>query len=375
MKVLLLVQSEGRGHLSQAMVVASILRENGVEIAAVVTGKNPNRSLPAYFRKRMPVEIHQLDSFSFVYSASQKGINTFKTILHTLNNFSQHLSSVKQLSKIIKEKKPDLILNFYEPLGALHFLFNPFYPVKRIGIGHQYLQLHPEYEFPKGNWSAKFLFKLYTRFTALGNNLNLALSATPVPRANALTIIPPLLRPEISLYRQETTEKIILAYVVNPGYRSEIEILALQYPEYNFHLFSDTPKEDYGNICYHIPDDQLFLRFLSRCDFFLSTAGFESVCEALFLNKKIFLVPVAQHFEQLSNAYEFSASPSIFYGKSFLEFNTNLPYKPVNPEQQFWIEQGRKACWNVLSPYLSRNIFSYPNSRSSSSSISSSFGS
>jgi hypothetical protein len=181
------------------------------------------------------------------------------------------------------------------------------------------------------------------------------------------------LRPETSLYRQETTEKIILAYVVNPGFRGEIEMLAQKYPEYSFHLFSDILKEDSGNISYHIPDDQLFLRYLSRCEFFLSTAGFESVCEALFLNKKIFLVPVAQHFEQLSNAYEFSASPSVFYGKSFLEFNTNLPYKPVNSEQQIWIEQGRKACWNVLSPYLSRNLFSYP--ASSPSTISSSFGS
>ena len=34
----------------------------------------------------------------------------------------------------------------------------------------------------------------------------------------------------------------------------------------------------------------------------VSTAGFESVCEAMYLGKPVFLVPVEGHFEQYCNA-------------------------------------------------------------------------
>ena len=47
MKVLFIVQGEGRGHLTQAITLEEILRRNGHEVVEVLVGKS-NSSTAAY---------------------------------------------------------------------------------------------------------------------------------------------------------------------------------------------------------------------------------------------------------------------------------------------------------------------------------------
>ena len=47
MRYVFIVQGEGRGHLTQAISMERLLRENGHEVAAVLVGKSPARRLPA----------------------------------------------------------------------------------------------------------------------------------------------------------------------------------------------------------------------------------------------------------------------------------------------------------------------------------------
>lgn len=49
-------------------------------------------------------------------------------------------------------------------------------------------------------------------------------------------------------------------------------------------------------------DDVEFLRQMAGCKAYASTAGFESVCEAMYLGKPILMVPA--HIEQDCNAYD-----------------------------------------------------------------------
>ena len=46
MKVLFIVQGEGRGHLTQAITLEEILRRNGHEVVEVLVGKSNTRRLP-----------------------------------------------------------------------------------------------------------------------------------------------------------------------------------------------------------------------------------------------------------------------------------------------------------------------------------------
>lgn len=52
MKVIFVIQGEGRGHLTQALALGQMLRHEGHEVVKVLVGKSKNRMIPAFFRIR-----------------------------------------------------------------------------------------------------------------------------------------------------------------------------------------------------------------------------------------------------------------------------------------------------------------------------------
>ena len=69
-------------------------------------------------------------------------------------------------------------------------------------------------------------------------------------------------------------------------------------------IFSDFREGKENNIEFYLPQETAFLEALRTCSVLISTAGFESVCEALYLNKPVWVVPVEGQFEQYCNAFE-----------------------------------------------------------------------
>lgn len=56
------------------------------------------------------------------------------------------------------------------------------------------------------------------------------------------------------------------------------------------------------NLIFHRIDDDKFLRMMAGCKAFATTAGFESVCEALYMGKPCMMIPA--HVEQECNAMD-----------------------------------------------------------------------
>lgn len=59
-------------------------------------------------------------------------------------------------------------------------------------------------------------------------------------------------------------------------------------------------------LSFHQLDDVKFLRYMAGCKAYATTAGFESVCEAMYHRKPMLLVPA--HIEQRINAADALAS-------------------------------------------------------------------
>ena len=57
-------------------------------------------------------------------------------------------------------------------------------------------------------------------------------------------------------------------------------------------------------LTFHQLDGTKYLRMMQTCRALVSTAGFESVCEAMYLGKPVLMVPVPRHFEQACNAID-----------------------------------------------------------------------
>lgn len=56
------------------------------------------------------------------------------------------------------------------------------------------------------------------------------------------------------------------------------------------------------HLSFHQIDDVKFLNRMAGCRAYASTAGFESICEAMYLGKPVLMVPA--HIEQDCNAYD-----------------------------------------------------------------------
>jgi hypothetical protein len=208
---------------------------------------------------------------------------------------------------VIEKNQPDVVLNFYEPLGGLYSLF--FRPKAAFWtIGHQYLEAHPDFVFAPGRRLEKFLFRMHTRLTAIGAEERLALSFLPKENQAGIRVVPPLLRNEVKELKVSRGD-FYLAYMVNPGYAEEVFAFAKGHPEVQIRTYWDKKGAQevefpLPNLSFHKVNDQGFLEAMAACKGLLCTAGFESVCEAMYLGKPVLMVPVAGQYEQACNALD-----------------------------------------------------------------------
>ena len=150
MKILFIVQGEGRGHLTQAISMERLLRSNGHEVVEVLIGKSESRRLPGFFIRNIQAPVKQFISPNFLPTHANKRVNLTRSILYNLLKVPEYAESICYINRHIKETGAELVINFYELLtGLTYFFFRPAVP--QICIGHQYLFLHNQFKLPKKN--------------------------------------------------------------------------------------------------------------------------------------------------------------------------------------------------------------------------------
>lgn len=312
MRFLFIVQGEGRGHMTQAIALASMLEEKGHQIVSVCIGKSKRRKIPNFVYESLSAPVVTFESPNFISDKANKKILLRRTLTYNLFKTGKFLKSLKLLNEIVLSQQPDVIINFYDLLaGVYNFCYRP--KSAFWVIGHQYLTAHPKFRFATSKNFEKELFLLNNKLTALNADRILALSfhkmASGDPR---FVIIPPLLRK--SLFElSPSQEDFILCYMVNPGYAEELIRFGKTNPQIKIEAFWDNPEalkleNPLPNITFHQIDDHLFLTKMAACRGLLSTAGFESICEAMYLGKPVMMVPVAGQYEQACNAIDGEAA-------------------------------------------------------------------
>lgn len=357
MKFFFIVQGEGRGHMTQAISMSHMLEQSGHEVCAVCVGKSKRREIPDFFSSKIKAPIYLFESPNFVTDKKNKGIKLGKTITHNLSKINHFKKSLKEIHQLVTAHQPDIILNFYDLLGGLYkMLFQP--TCRHWTIGHQYLINHPEFPYPNGNSFQKLLFQLNTKITALGSEMELALSFRPLnPTQSGNTfVLPPLLRNEIKNSTPYSSD-FYLTYMVNQGYSDEILLFAKQYPSIKIEAFWDKigapimykPLE---NLTFHQLNDRLFLEKMSQCKGLVTTAGFESVCEAMYLGKPVMMVPVKGQFEQACNAIDAKIAGAGIMSDNF-DFNKVETYLnsgnfiPVSSKE--WVDSFEEKFFSILN--------------------------
>ena len=319
LRCLFVVQGEGRGHLTQALALRKILGAAGHQVPAVLLGRNPNREAPAFFLNKIDAPVERIDSPSFFMDGHRRAMATLgATIRKNVPLIGRFREGLRTVGRAIEHYRPDVVINFHEVLAGVHYTLHggrrsSLPPL--VCVAHQYMFQHPAYpSFPQGQSWDRWWLRFFVRATCLRATKRLALSLYPAPhrRDEGLVVMPPLLREELATppQRQAAEERpFFLMYLLNSGYAEEVVRWHRRHPEVRLHCFWDRPGaasvERYDDaLTFHALDDEKFLTMMKQCRGLATTAGFESVGEAMYLGKPVLMVPVEGHFEQRCNAID-----------------------------------------------------------------------
>ena len=342
------VQGEGRGHITQAMTLYNLLLTQGHVIQAVIVTVSKNRKVPDFFLNYLKVPVYTVQGPNFITDNNVKSINWLKTIAINIFKFPTHINQFKAIKSIVNQYKPEIIINFYDLLCGIYLRIHN--KQKAIAIAHQYTYLHPSFKFPKGFIINRLLIKLYTKLTAGNSIKKLAISFYEIKNNQPnLIVIPPVIRKEVLELKSEFKD-IILIYLVNPGYFDEIVKWHINNPSVHLHCFTDSKtylsnnfKFNTNTLKLHDLCNESFLKYMSISKAVATTAGFESVCEAMYLGKPLLMVPVKRHFEQFCNSRDANSIGAGLYSDHFdlnllIDFSTN--FNPSNLTFKNWVNAG-----------------------------------
>ena len=276
MKILFAIQGTGNGHLSRARDVYPELVKYG-EVDVLISGIQADVAVP------FPVK-YKLYGMSFIFG-KKGGVDIWDTTKRL------------RLFQLLKDIRTfpiadyDMVINDFEPVSS--------WACKRknlpcISLSHQCAVLHPDAPKPaKGDWMGMTILKRYApvtdaygfHFKAFGKNIY-----TPVIRKE-IRALSPVDKGHYTVYLPAYDDATIIKHLS-------------QFPEAKWEVFSKHNKQPFtkGNVNIQKIDNDAFIKSMTESTGVLCGGGFEGPAEAMYLGKKVLVIPMLTQYEQQCNA-------------------------------------------------------------------------
>lgn len=102
----------------------------------------------------------------------------------------------------------------------------------------------------------------------------------------------------------------------------------------------------------HRLDGSLYLEYLEHCQAVLTTACFESICEAIYFGKSVLIMPQPNHYEQACTAFDGKRAGAGITAKKFNlnELIDSIPRYDSEVSTRFhqWYQSGHARFIDVL---------------------------
>lgn len=344
-RFVMIVQGEGRGHLTQSLSFMDIMENAGHRCCGVFAGTSSTRSIPVFYYKKIQTDVFLFRSPNFLRDKKNTRYLIILSIILNLLKFPLFIISAWRLNKKIKELKPGLVVNFYEPVtGIWKFLFRSKIPL--VSVAHQYFYKHPEF-IKTGSRKGWLALNLLHRVTSFRSDRLFAIHLENKVSFNKTVVIPPLLRKEI-LEDETTLKNHYTVYLLNTGLLEELLSGNKTGQAFRLECFMDqhagNPAFDFDkeNTSIFPINDELFIASLKSSAGLITTAGYEAVAEAMFLGKPVLMVPVKNHFEQQLNAKLFSDFGAAVSRDSFNTVELSIFAGTYKADENFkkWVLRG-----------------------------------
>jgi len=276
LKILFAIQGTGNGHLSRARDVYPELAKYG-EVDVLISGIQADVEVP------FPVK-YKLYGLSFIFG-KKGGVDILDTVKQ---------SKLFRLLKDIRNfpvEDYDIVINDFEPVSS--------WACKRkglpcISVSHQYAVLHENAPKPKeSDLMGMTVLKRYAPTTA-GYGFHF--------KAFGENIFTPVIRREIRELKP-TNKGHYTVYL--PAYDDATIVKHLsQFTNASWDVFSKHNKEPFtsGNVRVRKIDNTAFIESMVSSAGVLCGGGFEGPAEAMYLGKKVLVVPMQTQYEQQCNA-------------------------------------------------------------------------
>ncbi len=321
MKILFAIQGTGNGHLSRARDVYPELAKYG-DVDVLISGIQADVDVP------FPVK-YKYYGMSFIFG-KKGGVDIVETAKR---------AKLFRLLKDIREfpaEQYDLVINDFEPISA--------WACKRrgkpcISVSHQCAVLHPAAPKPAtGDPMGKLVLQRYAPVTAAyGFHF----------KAFADNIFTPVIRREI---RALTPVNNGHYTVYLPAYDDATIVKHLsRFPEAQWDVYSKHNKEPFtaGNVRVQPISNRAFIESMAAGAGVLCGAGFEGPAEAMYLGKKVLVIPMQTQYEQHCNAAGAAAMGATVIG--------NLSQRHY-PAIRLWLATGTPISVNY--PDITADIIS-----------------
>lgn len=276
MKILYAIQRTGNGHLSRARDIIPILQTKG-DVDILVSGIQADVDLP------YPVT-YTFKGLSFVFG-KRGGVSIFET--YKKSNISRLLKEINSLPV----EKYDVVLNDFEPVSAWACYMKG---KECISLSHQAAVLNKKAPRPKHyDVLGRAILKNYApatsqygfHFSSYDNNIS-----TPVIRKQ-IRELQPENHTHYTVYLPAYSDKRI------------IKILS-EFSNTQWQVFSKHNKKmlQVNNISIFPISNDAFIKSMATCKGVLCGAGFETPAEALYMQKKLMVIPMKNQYEQQCNA-------------------------------------------------------------------------
>ncbi len=297
--------------------------------------------------------ITKISTPDFSYKNDRK-VNLPASLAGVVRRVPAYWRGLRTLQALVRESQPDVILNFFEPLTGLYALTCRNRPPV-VAVAHQFMYEHPSYVRAPGQRWQQLGMKWYVRLVgAASTRFALSLYEAPdLPEKN-LFVGPPILRRQLFELQPNPGGNFVLIYLLNHGYAGQIMNWHKKNPQTVLHCFYDKPDAPPefrfdDTLTFHRLDGEKFLRMMAECKYVACTAGFESLGEAAYLGKPLFLVPVENHIEQQINAID---ATRLGLGVSDQSFNLDrlaeLPDRLDNCEYRAWLSRADSRLLQTL---------------------------
>ena len=280
MKILYAIQGTGNGHLSRSMEIIPHLQRRG-EVDVLLSGNQCELRLPFDVR-------HRFHGLSFIFG-KKGGVNFAKTYKNNrVRRFMREVNSLDVSSY-------DLVISDFEPVSA----WACFLAEKRcIGLSNQAAILTKGAPVAESDdLIGKAVLKYYAPVSQqYGFHFQ---------RYNQ-DLFTPIIRKDV---RELKTSDQGHYLVYLPAHSDERIVKAMKrYPNIEWQVFSKHGTEGFidENVWLRPINNEQYLESLASCAGVLCAAGFGATTEALFLGKKLCIIPMKKQFEQQCNALALS---------------------------------------------------------------------